>query len=220
MVSFFCKIFQKIFGTCSNKIYLGHQETHISRPLYQTPRQNLQPAVSQHQQGQIQQVRVVQTSQGQEVNQQQIRQVFSTSNGTFQLDGQTYQMISTPNKILQGANGAQLMGSNLITLQVNISHASCDSYDMSHIPWNIYDYILGSAERWQTAWTDLKYSYKVYETTIIDRGGLVANMMSHINESQMVKHRECGTARVLSFFFIFAQKRRCQKSIFWNVLQT
>lgn len=95
----------------------GHQETHISRPLYQTPRQNLQPAVSQHQQGQIQQVRVVQTSQGQEVNQQQIRQVFSTSNGTFQLDGQTYQMISTPNKILQGANGAQLMGSNLITLQ-------------------------------------------------------------------------------------------------------
>ena len=102
------------------KNYLGHQETHISRPLYQTPRQNLQPAVSQHQQGQIQQVRVVQTSQGQEVNQQQIRQVFSTSNGTFQLDGQTYQMISTPNKILQGANGAQLMGSNLITLQVNI----------------------------------------------------------------------------------------------------
>ena len=108
--------------TCSDSIYLGHQETHISRPLYQTPRQNLQPAVSQHQQGQIQQVRVVQTSQGQEVNQQQIRQVFSTSNGTFQLDGQTYQMISTPNKILQGANGAQLMGSNLITLQVNISH--------------------------------------------------------------------------------------------------
>lgn len=132
---FFCKIFEKIFGTSSNKIYLGHQETHISRPLYQTPRQNLQPAVSQHQQGQIQQVRVVQTSQGQEVNQQQIRQVFSTSNGTFQLDGQTYQMISTPNKILQGANGAQLMGSNLITLQVNISHASCDSYDMSHIPY-------------------------------------------------------------------------------------
>lgn len=33
-----------------------------------------------------------------------------------------------------------------------------------------------------------------------------ANMISHINESQMVKHRECGTARVLSFFFIFAQK--------------
>lgn len=94
----------------------GHQETHISRPLYQTPRQNLQPAISQHQQ--VQQVRVVQTGgQGQEVNQQQIRQVFSTSNGTFQLDGQTYQMISTPNKILQGANGAQLMGSNLITLQ-------------------------------------------------------------------------------------------------------
>lgn len=117
--------------TFFNKIYLGHQETHISRPLYQTPRQNLQPAVSQHQQGQIQQVRVVQTSQGQEVNQQQIRQVFSTSNGTFQLDGQTYQMISTPNKILQGANGAQLMGSNLITLQVNISH---ESYDMVHIP--------------------------------------------------------------------------------------
>jgi len=95
----------------------GHQETHISRPLYQTPRQNLQPAVSQHQQAPIQQVRVVQTSQGQDVNQQQIRQVFSTSNGTFQLDGQTYQMISTPNKILQGANGTQLMGSNLITLQ-------------------------------------------------------------------------------------------------------
>ena len=115
-------IVRKIIRSNNLICNLGHQETHISRPLYQTPRQNLQPAVSQHQQGQIQQVRVVQTSQGQEVNQQQIRQVFSTSNGTFQLDGQTYQMISTPNKILQGANGAQLMGSNLITLQVNMSH--------------------------------------------------------------------------------------------------
>ena len=106
---------------------------HGTRPANTVRQKHASIVTNKHQQGQIQQVRVVQTSQGQEVNQQQIRQVFSTSNGTFQLDGQTYQMISTPNKILQGANGAQLMGSNLITLQVNISHASRDSYDMSHI---------------------------------------------------------------------------------------
>ena len=96
-----------------------------SRPLYQQPRQTLQPSTAASninnqsiQQGQI---RVVQTSQS-TVNDSspnmthQIREVFQSPNGTFQLNGQTYQMVSTPNKIIQTANGGQ----HLITLQVSI----------------------------------------------------------------------------------------------------
>ena len=94
---------------------LADSNSTPSRPLYQTPRQTLQPATtaSQNQLQNQPQIRVVQTSQPDQTH--QIREVFQAANGTFQLNGQTYQMVSTPNKIIQTSNGGQ----HLITLQVN-----------------------------------------------------------------------------------------------------
>lgn len=87
--------------------------TTPSRPLYQQPRGTLHPSLNSSAQNQIQQsqIRVVQSSQSEQTH--QIREVFQSANGTFQLNGQTYQMVSTPNKIIQTANGGQ----HLITLQ-------------------------------------------------------------------------------------------------------
>jgi hypothetical protein len=91
-----------------------------SRPLYQQPRQTLQPSTAASNQGiQGGSIRVVQTSNSVgsvsdgSVGSHQIREVFQSPNGTFQLNGQTYQMVSTPNKIIQTTNGGQ----HLITLQ-------------------------------------------------------------------------------------------------------
>jgi len=97
-----------------------------SRPLYQQPRQNLQPATQAPQnlqQGQTmvtstgQQIRFVQATPGQTMDGQQMRQVFATqqSNGTtYELNGQTFQLVPTPsNKIIQLSNG----GREFVTLQ-------------------------------------------------------------------------------------------------------
>ena len=56
-------------------------------------------------------------------------------------------------------------------------------------------------------WFNIHIKYmRLLSSIVVDS----ANMMSHINESNWW-NTACGTARVLSFFFIFAQKRRCQK---------
>lgn len=92
------------------------------RPLYQQPRQSLQPATAAPQA--IQQGQTVVTSTGQQIrfvqapagdNGQQMRQVFATqqANGTtYELNGQTFQIVPTPsNKII--LNG----GREFVTLQ-------------------------------------------------------------------------------------------------------